>query len=164
MVRVRQPPPKPRVMLIRLIAQHHELEVHAVCLVPPGGVPKTTSGKLQRGLLAKEYLDGAFTAEMAEIATLRAQREAALAEAAAPGAALACTAMEQRLKNIVDAAMAPKEVGLDDNLFEVGASSLVLIQIHEEVDRDHPGVVDLTELFDHPTIRALAAHLESKFG
>ena len=99
-----------------------------------------------------------------EIATLRAQREAALADAAAPGAALACTAMEQRLKNIVDAAMAPKEVGLDDNLFEVGASSLVLIQIHEEVDRDHPGVVDLTELFDHPTIRALAAHLDSKLG
>jgi aryl carrier-like protein len=72
--------------------------------------------------------------------------------------------MEQRLKNIVNAAMAPKEVGLDDNLFEVGASSLVLIQIHEEVDRDHPGVVDLTELFDHPTIRTLAAHLDSKLG
>ncbi len=146
----------------RMVNEHAGLEVAHV--VPVKRIPKTTSGKLQRGLLAKEYLDGAFAAEMAEIATLRAQHEAALADTSAPGAALACTAMEQRLKNIIDAAMAPKDVGLDDNLFEVGASSLVLIQIHEEVDRDHPGVVDLTELFDHPTIRALAAHLDSKLG
>lgn len=146
----------------RLVNEHAGLEVAHV--VPVKRIHKTTSGKLQRGLLAQEYLEGAFAAEMAELVTLRAQREAEAAAQAAPGATLACTAMEQRLKGIVDAAMAPKEVGLDDNLFEVGASSLVLIQIHEEIDRDHPGVVDLTELFDHPTIRALAAHLEQKLG
>ncbi len=150
----------------RLVNEHAGLEVAHV--VPVKRIPKTTSGKLQRGLLAQEYLDGAFVAEMAELVTLRAQRDAAAATAAetagGPGAGLAATAMEQRLKNVVDTAMAPKAVGLDDNLFEVGASSLVLIQIHEEIDRDHPGVVDLTELFDHPTIRALAAHLEHKLA
>jgi aryl carrier-like protein len=49
-----------------------------------------------------------------------------------------------------------------DNLFEIGASSLKLIEIHENVDREFPGLIDLTELFDHPTIATLAKHLEGK--
>ena len=50
----------------------------------------------------------------------------------------------------------------DDNLFEIGASSLKLIEIHENIDRDYPGLIDLTELFDHPTIAELAKHLQGK--
>jgi acyl carrier protein len=53
-------------------------------------------------------------------------------------------------------------VDIDDNLFEVGASSLTLIQIHEKIDELYPGVVDLTELFDFPTVSQLAKHLEQK--
>ena len=51
---------------------------------------------------------------------------------------------------------------MNDNLFEIGASSLKLIEIHENIDRDFPGLIDLTELFDHPTIAELAKHLEAK--
>jgi fengycin family lipopeptide synthetase D len=47
-------------------------------------------------------------------------------------------------------------------LFEIGASSLKLIEIHESIDKDFPGLVDLTELFDYPTIAQLAKHLEGK--
>jgi acyl carrier protein len=53
-------------------------------------------------------------------------------------------------------------VDIDENLFEVGASSLTLIQIHEKIDELYPGLVDLTELFDYPTISQLAKHLEQK--
>ena len=42
------------------------------------------------------------------------------------------------------------------------ASSLKLIEIHEQIDREYPGKVDLTELFDFPTIAELAQHLQSK--
>jgi acyl carrier protein len=62
----------------------------------------------------------------------------------------------------VDAALEGKNVGLHDNLFEIGASSLKLIEIHENIDREYPGLVDLTELFDFPTIAELAQHLEGK--
>jgi hypothetical protein len=37
-----------------------------------------------------------------------------------------------------------------------------LIEIHESIDRDFPGMIDLTELFDYPTIAQLAKHLEAK--
>jgi natural product biosynthesis luciferase-like monooxygenase protein len=42
------------------VAVDHELEVHAVVLLRPGMIPKTTSGKLQRQLCRKMFLDGSF--------------------------------------------------------------------------------------------------------
>ena len=74
------------------------------------------------------------------------------------------SAIEQKIKAICDTALAGKRVDLHDNLFEIGASSLKLIEIHEGLDREYPGLVDLTELFDFPTIAELAGHLESKLG
>ncbi len=49
--------------------------------------------------------------------------------------------------------LAPRKISAQDNLFEIGASSLKLIEIHEQIDRDYPNLVDLTELFDHPDHR-----------
>ena len=72
--------------------------------------------------------------------------------------------IEDRLKTICDAALEGKRVDIHDNLFEIGASSLKLIEIHEHIDREYPGQVDLTELFDFPTIAELARHLETKLA
>jgi len=60
--------------------------------------------------------------------------------------------------------MAGKHVDVDENLFEVGASSLTLIEIHEKIDELWPGLVDLTELFDHPSVSELARHIEGKLA
>ena len=42
------------------VSVNHELELHAVLLLKPGSIPKTTSGKLQRRLCAKMFLAGEF--------------------------------------------------------------------------------------------------------
>jgi amino acid adenylation domain-containing protein len=39
------------------LAEEHELPVEAVVLVRPGAVPRTTSGKVQRGLCKRRFLD-----------------------------------------------------------------------------------------------------------
>ena len=70
--------------------------------------------------------------------------------------------METRRQSICETALPGKRVDVNDNLFDIGASSLKLIEIHENIDREFPGLIDLTELFDHPTIAALARHLETK--
>ncbi len=137
--------------ITRLVNEHAGLEVAQV--VPVKRIPKTTSGKIQRVALEQAFVDGEFGAEMAELERLR---DAHHGHAGVRGG------VEAKLKAIVDAALPGKRVEVDDNLFEVGASSLTLIQIHEEIDREYPGVVDLTELFDYPTVAELARHLESK--
>jgi acyl-CoA synthetase (AMP-forming)/AMP-acid ligase II/aryl carrier-like protein len=136
----------------RLINEHTGLEVAQV--IPAKRIPKTTSGKVQRHLLEQAYVDGEFDAELAELKALREARGGADREAGA--------GLEARLQSLCEAALPGKRIDVNDNLFEIGASSLKLIEIHESIDRDFPGLVDLTELFDYPTIAQLAKHLEVK--
>jgi acyl carrier protein len=138
----------------RLINEQTGLEVAEV--IPVKRIPKTTSGKVQRHLLEESYADGEFDAELAELAELRAAQR--------PPGQRARSELEQQLKTICDAALEGKRLEVHDNLFEVGASSLKLIEIHEQIDRLYPGKVDLTELFDFPTIAELAKHLEGKLA
>ena len=74
------------------------------------------------------------------------------------------TELEGRLRAICEAALPGKRIEIDDNLFELGASSLKLIEIHERIDHEYPGKIDLTELFDYPTIAELAHHLEAELA
>ncbi|HEY2679628.1 MAG TPA: non-ribosomal peptide synthetase [Steroidobacteraceae bacterium] len=136
----------------RLINEHTGLEVAQV--IPTKRIPKTTSGKVQRHLLEQAYVGGEFDAELKELDALREARGGSGREAG--------EGLETRLQSICEAALPGKRIDVGDNLFEIGASSLKLIEIHESIDRDFPGLVDLTELFDYPTIGQLAAHLEAK--
>ena len=139
----------------RLVNEHTGLEVAHV--VPVKRIPKTTSGKIQRHLLEEDYVNGVYEAELRELAELRAQLEAA------GGARTTSNEIERKLKDICDAAL-ERNIDVHDNLFEIGASSLKLIEIHEQIDRIYPGLVDLTELFDFPTISELSKHLEGKMA
>src|SRR5262249_45432946 len=138
----------------RLINEQVGLEVAEV--VPVKRIPKTTSGKIQRHLLEESYIDGEFDTELRELAALRA------APRGPQSASL--SQIEDSLRVICEAALPGKRVDVQDNLFEIGASSLKLIEIHEQIDRQYPGLVDLTELFDYPTIAQLARHLEDKLA
>jgi iturin family lipopeptide synthetase A len=138
--------------ITRLINEQSGLEVAQV--VPVRRIPKTTSGKIQRHLLEQQYLDGEFTADLAQVGS-----HATAATGAQPRSA---SSIESRLLAICNGVLTGRNIGPEDNLFEIGASSLKLIEIHEQIDREYPGVVDLTELFDHPTVAALARHLSAK--
>jgi acyl-CoA synthetase (AMP-forming)/AMP-acid ligase II/aryl carrier-like protein len=136
----------------RLINEHTGLEVAQV--IPTKRIPKTTSGKVQRHLLEQAYVEGEFDADLAELKSLREARGGSDREGG--------DGLEARLQSLCEAALPGKRIDVNDNLFEIGASSLKLIEIHESIDRDFPGLVDLTELFDYPTIAQLAKHLEAK--
>jgi acyl-CoA synthetase (AMP-forming)/AMP-acid ligase II/aryl carrier-like protein len=138
----------------RLINEQAGLEVADV--IPVKRIPKTTSGKIQRHLLEESYEQGEFTAELEELAALRAARRGPQSGSRSQ--------IEESLRVICEAALPGKRVDVQDNLFEIGASSLKLIEIHEQIDRQYPGLVDLTELFDFPTIAELARHVEDKLA
>jgi fengycin family lipopeptide synthetase D len=52
----------------------------------------------------------------------------------------------------------------DQSLFELGASSLKLITIHDRIEQRWAGIVEITDIFEHPSIRALGAFIESRLG
>jgi aryl carrier-like protein len=135
------------------IAEHAGLEVSAV--VPVRRIPKTTSGKFQRHLLEQEYLDGAFSAELAELERLRSLEPAARVDG---------SEITQRLRGICEQELDGRSIDVDESLFDIGASSIKLIAIHERIERLWPGLVDVTDIFDHPTIAALARFIEDKLA
>ncbi len=135
----------------RLINEHTGLEVAQV--IPVKRIPKTTSGKVQRHLLEVAHIEGEFDADLAALQKLRESHA---------GTHVTGSELEARLQSICENALPGKRIEVTDNLFEIGASSLKLIEIHENIDREFPALIDLTELFDHPTIADLAKHLEAK--
>jgi hypothetical protein len=68
---------------------------------------------------------------------------------------------EFRIKSIFNDAVKDKPLGVHDNVFETGISSLTLTEIHQQIDEIYPGVVDITDMFEHQTIAELAAFIDA---
>jgi acyl-CoA synthetase (AMP-forming)/AMP-acid ligase II len=133
----------------RVVNERMGLAVAAV--VPVRQFPKTTSGKIQRFALARDYEDGRFAAPLAELA--RIEGEAGAQAGSAHGA------LEQTLLAICQAALPNRKLSPDDNLFELGTGSLTLAQIYEKVEATYPGYLEVTDFFEYPTVRTMAAFL-----
>ena len=50
-------------------------------------------------------------------------------------------------------------VSLDDNFFDLGGDSLLLVSVHSNLQKTLQTRIPVTDLFEFPTIRRLAAHL-----
>lgn len=134
-------------------------------VLPVRRVPKTTSGKLQRHALERAYAQGELDAAREELGRLGRGTAAARDASSDPLEVLVLEitseVVGERGTRQRGGETAPV-VGLDDNLFEIGLSSLDLAQIHERIDERHPGALDIMDLFDYPTLRQLAAFLATK--
>jgi acyl-CoA synthetase (AMP-forming)/AMP-acid ligase II/acyl carrier protein len=126
------------------------LEVDHV--VPISRIPKTTSGKIQRSRLAAAYLEGEFDSILASLEPSADEIPADLDEAAEDPLIV-------ELEQICREFAKDRVIGPDDNLFEVGVSSLTLTEIVLAIDERHPGKLDISDLFDYPTIRQLSGFL-----
>jgi len=113
--------------------------------VPVPKIPKTTSGKVQRVHLLNAYLDGEYENVIAQ---LTPQSDAA--------EDLDDDPLVAELEAICREFSKDRKIGPDDNLFEVGVSSLTLTEIVLAIDEKYPGKLDISDLFDYPTLRDIA--------
>ena len=120
------------------------LEVDHV--IPVNRIPKTTSGKVQRSHLATAYLNGEFNEQVEALSGAAPTADENLDE----------DPLIREIELICREFSKERIIGPDDNLFEVGVSSLTLTEIVLAVEEKHPGKVDISDLFDYPTIRELA--------
>ncbi|MCI0507821.1 MAG: non-ribosomal peptide synthetase [Gammaproteobacteria bacterium] len=142
--------------IVRDVTRHinEQTGLQVTRVIPVKRIPKTTSGKLQRRLLADAYLQGEYDQEIAQIDGLLA--------AAHSHAGGGLSASEARLQAICNELIKDKTISRDDNFFEIGISSLTLTEIHQKIDETWPGIVDITDIFDNQTLAALAAFIDSK--
>src|SRR5215204_4809061 len=69
----------------RAVAEHHDLQVHAVVLVRTGSIPKTSSGKLQRRATRAGYLAGTLAAMTTDVLPVGVGEQDAGAATVDPG-------------------------------------------------------------------------------
>ena len=132
-----------------LIGEQTGLEVEKV--IPVTRIPKTTSGKVQRVKLLQAYFDGEFDEVLGQLALVDADDEVTDDDP-----------LVAELEQICREFAKERKIGPEDNLFEVGLSSLALTEIVLAIDEKYPGKLDISDMFDYPTLREIAAFLKRK--
>ncbi len=170
------------------ISQTHQLQVSAILLLRPGRMLKTSSGKLQRRATRQAYLDGALeTVGLWSLATevLTTQAHAAVATTPLPpvdSRSIAATAgrlrptngyithtveswiisqLAQRLRT------APAAIDLDKPFADYGLDSVAAVELVHALrtwlqSNGRDSTIEVTDLWDFPTIAALTRHLEGE--
>ncbi|MFT6878501.1 MAG: acyl-CoA synthetase (AMP-forming)/AMP-acid ligase II/acyl carrier protein [Granulosicoccus sp.] len=148
--------------ITKLLSESAGVPVHL--LVPVNRIPKTTSGKIQRFLLIASLNAGEFTPLMQAFVepSIREEDELLLTVDSATASVVSDLDTASTLLVICNAEVEGIEVTVDDNLFELGISSLTLAQIHAAIEEKWPDQVDITDLFDYPTVAELAVFLDGK--
>lgn len=136
----------------RVLNEQSGLEIDQV--IPVKRIPKTTSGKVQRRILGDAYANGDYADVLAEINKLKQPQQASSDENLSP--------LEQELKSICDDVIEESTLGVNDNFFESGISSLTLAEIHQQIDDRYPDKVDVVDLFEYQTITDLANFMQDK--
>ncbi len=115
-------------------------------------LPLTPQGKLDRAALRGLALSPAGGAKP----EATAERSASVPETPNGRTELLLAAIWREVLALPDAAA---RLGAEDNFFDLGGQSLALVAVHERLQAELGIELPLVELFEHTTIRSLAARL-----
>ncbi|AIQ70931.1 non-ribosomal peptide synthetase [Paenibacillus graminis] len=124
--------------------------IHVRHIIPVKKILKTTSGKVQRYKMKSLFLEGQFTGLLAEMEKVTNTITSRI-DADQPK-----DTVEATLLSIWANVLGNDRLGVKDNFFEIGGTSTLLAQMFEQVDREYPGKITLTDLFGYPSISKLA--------
>ncbi|ASS75398.1 hypothetical protein CIG75_10620 [Tumebacillus algifaecis] len=124
-------------------------------IIPVKRIPKTTSGKVQRYKFVEEYVAGDFDSVLEEIQRL-IQEEEANRVLAAP-----TTDMEASILSFFQEVVGKDRIDIEDNFFEIGGNSLRAGTLVAKIQIEYGVTLPLREIFNTPTVKALAAWLET---
>jgi len=105
--------------------------------VPMPALPLSTNGKVDRSALPAPV----FASETSS-------------DAQAPASQL-----EQMIANLWKRVLRIEAVGLDDNFFDIGGDSLLLVAVHSNLQKSLHAEIPVTDLFEFTTVRTLARRL-----
>jgi amino acid adenylation domain-containing protein len=72
--------------------------------------------------------------------------------------------MERLVAGVWCAVLGSSHVGVEQNFFDLGATSVLVVRAQQELQRRLARPIPVTALFAHPTVRALAGHLSGSAG
>lgn len=127
-------------------------------VIPIRSMPKTTSGKIQRYLLGKMYLEGEFSETITGL-----KRIVELENGKQTEDEPKCET-ELILLELCREELASTRIGVNDSFNEYGADSIALTRLQARLDEIYPGRISIFDIFSNPTISKLAGFLNKKDG
>ena len=138
----------------RRLAEAHGLTIGEIVLIRSRTLPRTSSGKVQRRRTRELWREG----QLAELAKWTAPSNEPTVRSDAPAPSI---------KAAVQAALAEilgRDVGSEDNFFDLGADSVALARFHVRLtERLCPGL-NLLDIVSHPNVAALAGFIEGRLS
>ncbi len=136
-------------------------------VVPVRRIPKTTSGKVQRFKLLRDFLAGEFDGALRELGETRnsGMCEASPTASTAGSAARTEDAVPEhadivdRTRRIAARLLGQDRVDLDARFMDLGLSSLRLLTLREQLEQEFGVALDSTSALDFPSVRSLAAYI-----
>ncbi|HBH79371.1 MAG TPA: non-ribosomal peptide synthetase, partial [Nitrospira sp.] len=139
----------------RVLADEYELEIHTVVLVKSGTIPRTSSGKIQRGASRAAFESGQLTVVRASTLDEDLQSEADGVPEEGPQ-----TSVEKTLADIWQEVLGGPRPHRHANFFGLGGNSLLAAQVVARILDQFHVELPISLLFECPTLSALAARIE----
>jgi acyl-CoA synthetase (AMP-forming)/AMP-acid ligase II/aryl carrier-like protein len=149
--------------IAQAVAEHHEMQVHAIALVKRGAIPKTTSGKVQRQRCRAAFLAGdlpVLCVWRADAASLVAAHQPSDIDTNADTAgyrAYVRAVLIAELAALLD--IAPHRIDPRLSIYALGLDSLKAAQLRGRVELKLGTSLELLELIARPTIEDIATEI-----
>jgi acyl carrier protein len=146
------------------VLENHELAMHALVLIKPATLPKTSSGKIRRGACRSAYVQG----ELESVYVWSALDELGmeLAETGLPTESHedGNEPLETRLREWIAHRMGLVAQGVspDKPFADFGLDTAAAMELVERLEKWLGRPVSATVFWDYPTISALSSHLSSE--
>jgi len=147
--------------VLRAVGQDHEVQAHAIVLVKPHSVPKTSSGKIQRHLCRQRYLEGSLevVAEWRE-----ATPEDRSVQAGTPRREPAEIESWLAARIATRLGLRYAELDVDTPIARFGLDSLTAIELTHELETELSLRLPMASLLQDFSIAQLAARLATDAG
>jgi amino acid adenylation domain-containing protein len=151
------------------VAERHELQAHTVALLHPGGVPKTSSGKVQRRQCRAAFLAGGLDVLAASTLDQAVRTMNAATDTRAALESLPPQERQQRLaswlRSEVATTLRVRESMLapDKPLSAFGLDSLLAVELKGRIENSFAVSIPLTAFFTETNLETLAARICEQF-
>ncbi len=150
------------IALRQAIAERHDLDVHAVCLIKTASLPKTSSGKVRRRACREAFLAGTLEVVTTSIVGSARPRKT---EAAPDVNISAHLRSQQEIETWLVARLAillgieSQHIGTRTPFASFGLGSLRAVELAGELQDWLGETLSPTLAYEYPTVEALARHL-----
>ncbi|MEB3226021.1 MAG: SDR family NAD(P)-dependent oxidoreductase, partial [Synechococcus sp.] len=153
-----------------VIATEHQLQPHAICLIKPGSIPKTSSGKIRRHACKAGFLDRtlAVIGEWQTTETVVKISPIKLSSTTTPPPSIVRSELTQKQqdieiwlqKNIAHRlGIQPQQLDVNEPFASYGLDSVQAVQVTADLEDWLGFKLEPTLAYDYPTIRSLTYFL-----